>query len=184
MLAKSADAIRLRAQTAAGLLVSGWLSVSVGGCTPSSASSATPKATPDQVAAICSGIPEKEWQRPIFFQASDIEGIRPFMGERRYIKFTLPELRGADIFVRAGPGITKQWVARVIRCHVAWHDVYGPASQESFEDPLVVGRPDLSFMDNEIGFVIRIAGHDKAEGEEILRRAQMLRDQRSDAARD
>jgi hypothetical protein len=138
------------------------------------ASSSRDVAAPDQMADMCRGIPEMERQRPTFLQSSGIESVRPFMGEQHYIKFTLPQLRGADIFVRAGPGITKQWVARVLRCHVAWHDAVGLSNQDGFEDPSTVNRPDLSFIEAETGFVVRITGHDKAEGEEILRRARRL----------
>jgi hypothetical protein len=158
-----------------------WLAGTIG-CVPSSSPSSA-KATSDQMADLCSGVPEAERQRPPFLQPSVIEGVRPFIGERRYIKFTEPELHGAEILVRAAPGVTKQWVARAIRCHVAWHDVGGLAARDGFEDPLIVGRPDLSFTETETGFVIRIAGHDKAEGEEILRRAQRLTEQPSTAAR-
>jgi hypothetical protein len=155
---------------AAGRIALTGVSFAVAGC----ASSSRDVAAPDQMADICRGVPDMERQRPTFLQSSGIESVRPFMGEQHYVKFTLPQLRGADIFVRAGPGVTKQWVARVLRCHVAWRDAAGLSNQDGFEDPSTVDRPDLSFIETETGFVVRIAGHDKAEGEEILRRAQRL----------
>jgi hypothetical protein len=93
------------------------------------------------------------------------------MGEHRYIKFTEPELRGAEIWVRSFPGMTKQWLARVLRCHAATES----ASTAIPSDPFVVGEsPDVLVLETDTGFVIRVAGHDKAEGLEILRRANLL----------
>jgi len=141
-----------------------------------------PHATPESMAELCAGIPEAERERPSFMQPSGIAGIRPLMGEFHYIKFSEPELRGAEIAAAASPGATKQWIARVARCHVAWADAMGVA-HEPYEDPLMVGQPDISVSETETGFVVRVAGKNKAQGEEILRRAQLLTESpRADAA--
>jgi hypothetical protein len=92
------------------------------------------------------------------------------MGEHRYIKFTEPELRGADIYVRSSVGLTRQWLSRVLHCHAARQSTQ-PLSQE--DDPFVVGVSDISVLETETGFVVRVVGRDRAEGEEILRRAQV-----------
>lgn len=142
-----------------------------------------PHATPEAVAQLCAGIPEAERERPSCMRPDGIAGVRPLMGEHHYIKFSEPELRGAEIAVAASPGTTKQWIARVTRCHMAWADVLGAAAREPYEDPLLAGQPEVSFAETETGFVVRIAGRNKAEGEEILRRAQLLTESlRADAA--
>jgi hypothetical protein len=128
----------------------------------------------DRQAWLCADVPEAEREHPSFLGPSGIEGVRPAMGERRFIKTTVPELRGAELTIRATAVMTKQWVARLVRCHVAWHDAVGPRAPEALEEPFFVGAPDLSFSEAETGFVIRIRGSDKAEGEEILRRARRL----------
>jgi hypothetical protein len=45
----------------------------------------------------------------------------------------------------------------------------------SFDDPLVVGTPEVSLAQTSDRIVLRIAGRDDAQGEEILRRAERLR---------
>jgi hypothetical protein len=131
--------------------------------------------SPSEAAAqACVGVPESDRQRPPFLRSSGIEGVRAYMGERRYIKFSEPELRGAEIIVRATAGATKQWVARVVRCHVAYCTMFAPTAADLEDDPLLVGDPNVSFDETETGFVVRIAGHDRAEGKEILRRATRL----------
>jgi hypothetical protein len=135
---------------------------------------ARPVATPEQVARMCAGVPEAERAHPSVLQPPELEDVRGATGERRLIKMTVQELRGADLLVRASPGLTKQWIARVVRCHVAYSDLSTAAGGEASPDPLLVDQAELSFDETETGFLIRIRGSSKAEGEEILARAQRL----------
>jgi hypothetical protein len=142
-------------------------------------SSPRPVATPspavsDEVADLCAGVPEAQRERPYFLRASGIETVRELTGEQRLTKFAKSELRGAEIEVRTAPEETRQRVARVLRCHIAWQDTMIFSMRARFEDPLRVGQPDISVDQTERGLVLRIAGHDRAQGEEILRRAEAL----------
>jgi hypothetical protein len=132
--------------------------------------------TAQQLSAIatsaCAQLPEVERDRPSLLQPDAIATIRPAMGERRLIKTSIEEVRGAEIALKATNGMTKQWVARVVRCYLAWRDVTGRNPQDSASDPFIVGSPEVSFGETETGFVVRIVGRDKSQGEEILRRAQ------------
>jgi hypothetical protein len=96
------------------------------------------------------------------------------MGERILIKTTIQELRGADLVIRARPGLTKQWLARVVRCHIAYRELPGTVVSSLSADPLVVDRAEVSFGETETGFLVRIRGMDRSHGEEILARAQRL----------
>jgi hypothetical protein len=122
----------------------------------------------------CAGVPEADRARPIYFRSTEIAGVRPYIGERKYIKFTEPELRGAEIVERPATGTTRQAVASAVRCHIAWRDSLGPAAQTDYEDPIAVGTPAVSFSETETAFIVRIAGSDEKQGEEILRRARLL----------
>jgi hypothetical protein len=126
----------------------------------------------DEVAELCAGVPQAERERPYFLQPGGIETVRELTGEQRFTKFGGAELRGAEIAVRPATQETRHRVARVLRCHVAWHDAMLFAN--TFDDPLRVGHPDISFDETDRGLVIRIAGHDREQGEEILRRAEAL----------
>ena len=48
------------------------------------------------------------------------------------------------------------------------------ARHASSPDPLVVNQPEITVDETDTCFVIRIKGSSKAEGEEILARAQRL----------
>jgi hypothetical protein len=121
-------------------------------------------------------------ERPYFLRQGGIEEVRPFRGGRSTLELANDDLRGADIFVRPSPELTKATLARMLRCHLA--DPVRLAFHESFEDPLLVGTPRVSLVQSAEGFVIRIAGHDDAEGQEILRRAERLQEPREGSTPD
>jgi hypothetical protein len=128
----------------------------------------------DREESICVGLPEADRAHPPFLSWAALDGVRPVMGERRLVKSSVQEVRGAQLIVRATAGMTRQWLARQVRCHIAWHDVVGPRAPDGLDDPFMVGAPEISFDEAETGFIIRVQGTDKAEGEEILRRALRL----------
>ena len=132
-------------------------------------------ATPEEMANLCAGVPDGEREHPSVLRPPELEGVREAMGERRLIKTSIQELRGAELVVRASPGMTKQWMARVLRCHIAYRD-QTPAAMpaETFPDPLMVDRAEVTFDETETGFLIRIRGANKTEGKEILALAQQL----------
>jgi hypothetical protein len=151
-------------------LAGGW------GC--GAVSATDPAVSARQAADLCAGIPEGEAETLRFLAPSTVMGVSPFMGEHRYIKFSEPELRGADIYLRSTPGMTRQWLSRIVQCHAALRGTQGPRDED---DPFVLGLSDVSVLETDIGFVIRLAGRDRHEGAEILRRAQVYLSRRPDA---
>jgi hypothetical protein len=128
----------------------------------------------EREARICLDVSEADRAHPPFLSVGGIEAVRPATGERRLVKTTVQELRGAELIIRANEGMTKQWVARVTRCHIAWHELVGARAPDVRDDPFLVGTPEISFDEDETSFIIRVRGNDKSEGEEILRRALLL----------
>jgi hypothetical protein len=126
------------------------------------------------MASLCAGVPDAERSHPSVLQPPELEYVRQAMGEKRLIKTTIQELRGAELVVRAAPGLTRQWMARVLRCHIAYEDVTGLSLPEASLDPFRVDTAEVSFDETETGFLIRIRATNKSDGEEILARAQRL----------
>jgi hypothetical protein len=165
------------------VLVAGAAATACSGSAPRTV--ATPSSSlSDRVAELCAGVPEEQRERPYFLQQSGIAAVRELTGEQHFVKFSHAELRGAEIAVRASPEATRHRVTRLLRCHLAWHEALGFAASERFDDPLTAGTPQVSFEETGAGLVIRIAGHDRAQGEEILRRAKTLLYPAAAAARD
>jgi hypothetical protein len=164
-----------------GLALAGCGSAAVGPTAPRGAREAV---IPDRIADLCAGISPAERERPFFLQQESIEAVRELTGEAPSAKFGKVELRGAEIAFRRNAAGTRHQTGRVLRCHLAWHDVLGLVDSNAFEDPLAVGSPNISLDETEAGLVMRIAGHDRAEGEEILRRAEALVARPSASARE
>jgi hypothetical protein len=147
------------------------------GAAGSSASVGPRQATqplPDRVGELCAGVSMGDRERPFFFHSAGVEAVREILGEQANAKFAREEVRGVEIAVRSAPGVTRHQVMRVLRCHAAWSEAQGFEATVSFEDPLVVGLPHVSLINAPAGLVIRIEGRDRAEGEEIMRRATSL----------
>jgi hypothetical protein len=167
-----------RAAKKCGLLAVVALAMSTTGCTAPLAVSARarPEAASafesDRAAYLCAGFSSLDQVRPAFLRQSQIEAVRPLHEAPSSARLPDREVRGAEIHVRPSPALTRSSVARALRCHLA--DPVALALREPFEDPLLVGTPRVSLESSQDGLVIRITGHDGAEGQEILRRAEGL----------
>lgn len=121
----------------------------------------------------CAGVAEAERQHGPLFDRSRIEGAFDLVEAVPIGKTSWNHVRGAEVVVRSEPGVTRSWLTRVARCHVAMHaTAQGPAA--ATDDPFAVGLPAVSVDEREASFVIAIRGHDDDEGREIARRAHAL----------
>jgi hypothetical protein len=126
----------------------------------------------DRAAELCAGLSSPEQQRPSFLYGQAIEAVRPLEASHPAAGPFASGVRGAEIHVRSSPDLTRNVVVRSLRCHLA--DPIALALREPFEDPLLVGTPQVSLESSADVIIIRIAGHDGVEGQEILRRAEGL----------
>jgi hypothetical protein len=126
----------------------------------------------DRVSELCAGLSSPERERPSFLRRQAIEAVRPLEAGHSTAGLFANGVRGAEIRVRPSPDLTRNVVVRSLRCHLA--DPIALALREPFEDPLLVGTPQVSLESSTDGIIIRIAGHDGVEGQEILRRAEGL----------
>ena len=126
----------------------------------------------DRAADLCAGLPADERERPYFLRRDGIESVKRIGAEAPAPQREPAEPPGAEIVLRPSATVTKHWVARVLRCHLA--DPIALALRESFDDLLVVGSPDISLAEATERIVVRIVGRDVALGDEIVRRAEEL----------
>jgi len=73
------------------------------------------------------------------------------------------QFRGAELFVPAQPGLTAEWIDRVLTSQVA-------AGQCNFGVPKV----NIQVLSNGGGFSVRLSSNDEKGAAEILRHAQQL----------
>lgn len=138
------------------------------------ACSAPPRARAVSAAGLCVDIPLDERAHPSFLTKNGIAAVAPATGERRLVKSWTTELRGAELHVRARPGLTKQWIARVVRCHIAFETENRSNRGVASDDVLVDGSPTVAFDEDEDGFIVRVTGADRGQGEAILARATRI----------
>lgn len=123
----------------------------------------------------CIGIPEKDRDESPFEHTEDIASIVPLMGTR------LPEgglpgtLQGAVVTFRAMPGMTAQWLQRLVNCHIARNVALGHDVPEMPACPLVPKGASATVAPTSDGFAVTIRGANDASAREIWRRASALR---------
>ena len=121
----------------------------------------------------CAGVSDADRNGGPFLDRARIEGTSDLVESIPLGKTKWDHVRGAKVFVRAEPGVTRPWLARLAQCHVALGTT-GPGLNASADDPFAVGRPEVEVDERQASFVIVIRGHDDDEGREIARRARGL----------
>lgn len=140
----------------------------------------------------CSGIPEADRDLSPFYHREDIVAVqglkaRPVAGygypsagnivvEIQQIEKEVvgpAGLRGARVTFRALPGMTGEWLQRVVDCHLARNAVVGKDPAMSF-CPLAVPRATASVTSLGSGFAVDIASNDTDSVREIIKRVSTL----------
>jgi len=137
------------------------------------AESAAPPPAAAEAARACAGVPDAQARASLIDLRHDVESVEP-VRETALVKASFTRSGGVDIRVRAGPGMTAQWLARLVECHVALEAagaVCGTA-----ECPLGLARVATSVSSEPTGFVIAIRSDDIAVAREITRRSRLLFD--------
>jgi hypothetical protein len=83
---------------------------------------------------------------------------------------------GAEITFQAVPGLTAEWLQRVVDCHLARNAAIGheAASAEMAHCPLTLRGVTAKVRSTGDGFVVAVRADDAATAQEILRRAEPL----------
>lgn len=83
-------------------------------------------------------------------------------------------LKGASVTMQAVPGLSQDYLQRVVDCHLARNASMGFAMQEWDFDPLSVKGASATVQAVDGGFRVDIQGEDKASIAEIAKRADAL----------
>ena len=92
-----------------------------------------------------------------------VRTVQPFSTEENAGYASYTQFRGAELFVPAQPGLTQEWLQRVLSFQIA-------AGECDF------GAPDakVTVLSSGGGFSVRLAGKDEKDASVILRHAQQL----------
>lgn len=135
---------------------------------------AASQALRDAESRACTGLSEEQRDESPFDHREDIASVDRLSsppqgkGGMRYFE-------GAVVVFRAVPGMTAEWLQRLVDCHVARNAALGHDVPEMSSCPLVPKGAHATVTATSGGFAVAIRGDDEATSREILRRAEALR---------
>lgn len=123
----------------------------------------------------CAGIAPEDRDISPFHYAEDIAGVDALTVSRGGGKLPRSEVTvGAVVTVRAVPGLTPEWLRRVVDCHIARSSALGHVVPEMPNCPLVPKGVSATVSSTGTGFAVEIRSSDAAGGEDVLARARRL----------
>lgn len=127
-------------------------------------------------ASACSGIPEEDRDASPFMHGADIRSVSPLQEEVKTGKTVSNRVAGAEVVFKAVPGMTAEWLQRVVDCHLARNAAIGheAAAAEMPYCPLTLRGAQARVRSVGDGFAVAIRGDDAETSKEILKRAESL----------
>ena len=131
----------------------------------------------------CAGISESDRDESPFHHTEDITSIEPLSvyvgpstgsaGPAQYPR-SARHLEGAVVEFRAVPGMTVEWLQRVVDCHLARNAALGHEVPEMSYCPLVPKGVEATVTSAHGGFAVTMRSPVPAVADEILRRSRAL----------
>jgi hypothetical protein len=125
----------------------------------------------------CAGIEDEDRATSPFAHFEDIKSVSPLREETKTGKATRTKTAGAEIVFRAIPGMTAEWLQRLVDCHIARSATIGheTASSDMPACPLTLKGIQANVRSVGDGFAVTVRSDDTATANEILRRAELIR---------
>ena len=135
---------------------------------------AASQALRDAEGQACAGVPDSDRDTSPFSHREDIANVQPAYAHVSG-KQAGDHLSGAIVSFRAVPGMTAEWLQRVVDCHLARNNVLGNTMPEMSFCPLVPKGVSAKVSSTGDGFAVTIESPDANTAQEVLRRAQGLK---------
>jgi len=135
---------------------------------------AAAQALRDAEAQACAGISDDDRDISPFYHREDITGVQPAY-QHITGKQARDEAVGAVVTFRAVPGLTVEWMQRIVECHVARNNALGNDTPEMPYCPLVPKGITAKVSSTGDGFAVTIESQNPNTAKEVLRRAQALK---------
>jgi hypothetical protein len=124
---------------------------------------------PERVA--CVEMPELDRDQGPFARRDTIERVEE-VRERIFPKAP-PQLVGAAIYVRATPGITEQWLGRVVECHLAHRAALGALASDAATSPFAESA-QVAVSSTPTSFRVAITSPDLDVARSVLAKSERL----------
>ena len=126
-------------------------------------------------ATACVGLSDDDRVMSPFEHHADIAGVEPFVTQIASSKAgRVMRDAGATVTFRAVPGLTAEWLQRLVDCHLARNAALGHDVPEMPNCPLVPRGVVAHARSTGAGFAVDIESDDPATAREILARARRL----------
>lgn len=123
----------------------------------------------------CVGISDDDRAMSPFEHPADIASVEPLVERTSSSKLGLSSRQvGAVVRFRAVPGLTGEWLQRLVDCHLARNAALGHIVPEMPDCPLVPRGVQARVRSIGNGFAVEIRSDDSDTAREILARAQRL----------
>lgn len=128
----------------------------------------------DAEAHACAGLRAEERDTSPFVRGTDVQSVRQLrevtiVGKARMIRDS-----GATVVFRPTPGLTAEWLQRIIACHLARSAAGGHDMPEMPYCPLVPRGAQARVRSLGDGFAVDVYADDADTAAEIWRRAQQI----------
>jgi hypothetical protein len=135
---------------------------------------AASQALRDAEAQACTGVPERDRDESPFLHREDIESVAPLYAPIASSKTGGQRLVGATVRFRAVPGMTAEWLQRIVDCHMARNAALGYEMPEMSECPLMIKSATATVTSTGTGFAVDVRSTDSEAANAIRRRAEAL----------
>jgi hypothetical protein len=124
----------------------------------------------EQEQAACYGVPDADRLQGPFARPEQITGIEVVRDRGAFPKGPLVNV-GVAVSLRGEPGVTQQWLGRVVACHTAHVAVVGPDPRPS---PLSVANTQVSVSPTSVGFRVTVTSRDVDIARAVVDKGQQL----------
>ena len=136
---------------------------------------AASQALRDAEAAACTGLSESDRDTSPLQRPGDIVAVQELRAPSgSYRAAGLTRISGAKVTIRAVPGLTKEYLQRLVSCHLARNSSMGHAMAEMATCPLGVKGATATVEGEGGAFVVRGTSEEDASATEIVKRARTL----------
>ena len=125
-------------------------------------------------ARACAGLSDEDRDVSPFAHREDIASVEPLYANVSSSKGAFERLRGAVITFHAVPGMTAQWLQRLVDCHLARNAALGHEVPEMPYCPLVPKGVDATVTATSTGFAVAVGSENFDTASEVVRRARTL----------
>lgn len=136
---------------------------------------AASQALRDVESRACVGLSDEDREMSPFEHKEDIASVEPLNVTSNNARVGGTRTIGATVTFRAVPGMTAEWLQRVVDCHAARNAALGHVVPEMPTCPLVPNGVSAKVTSTGAGFAVAIQSDDTETSREVLRRAMLLK---------